>query len=556
MTEAQPLYTTLRHPDRKNLGTAAVRLASLLNLTLLPWQLQAIELMTEYEDKRFCYTDGTLLLPRRSGKSVWALIMFLVRCYSRSNSFTWYAAQDLKSARELLVTSWLPILDNSQLHGDYKVRLASGSERITFSNGSSIGLITSTSKVSGHGIDSDLFVQDEGFSLIDSRTELAMKPASATRTEIGGGSQMLLISTAGTPAGSPYLLSKVERGRQLVASGIQTGSCYVEYAAPPDADISDPRVWAACNPALGYTITEDAIRSEYETLEEVDFRRSRLNIWTETLHDPVVDLVTWEGLIDRDSERGPALAISFDSSPDGKWSSIAAASIREDGLYHVGLLDYGKGTGWITSAVKKLYTEHHPNVVVCDPNSPAALAIPALGELGVQVTSIPTVDRAKSFAAFTAAVDEGMLRHMGDPELTDALMGASLKPSGDSFTWSRRGSSVDISPIVAVSEALHAVQTVNTTIFAMRLDETDAYKNAGATEEIVWNPETKAWDKFEGHREDEYDRLFRSQPPEKWLMLCERRGVPHEDALKIVAERSDPNWQVLSSSGFQMHREK
>jgi hypothetical protein len=90
----------------------------------------------------------------------------------------------------------------------------------------------------------------------------------------------------------------------------------------------------------------------------------------------------------------------------------------------------------------------------------------------------------------------------------------------------------------------------------MRLHETDAYKNAGATEEIVWNPETKAWDKFEGHREDAYDRLFRGQPPEKWLMLCERRGVPHEDALKIVAERSDPNWQVLSSSGFQMHREK
>ena len=42
-------------------------------------------------------------------------------------------------------------------------------------------------------------------------------------------------------------------------------------------------MWAAANPAYGITISEDAVQAEYDSLDLVDFRRSRLAQWTTML---------------------------------------------------------------------------------------------------------------------------------------------------------------------------------------------------------------------------------------------------------------------------------
>ena len=61
------------------------------------------------------------------------------------------------------------------------------------------------------------------------------------------------------------------------------------------------------------------------------------------------------------------------TAPAGEWSSIAVASVRDDGLYHVAVLDHREGTGWLAEEVHRLYVAHHPNVIMCDPRSPAAM---------------------------------------------------------------------------------------------------------------------------------------------------------------------------------------
>jgi hypothetical protein len=52
-----------------------------------------------------------------------------------------------------------------------------------------------------------------------------------------------------------------ERGREQVEMGIREGLAYFEWSAPEDAD---PRGFgvAECMPALGFTITEAAIRDD------------------------------------------------------------------------------------------------------------------------------------------------------------------------------------------------------------------------------------------------------------------------------------------------------
>ena len=458
---ATPRYSTPRTPGRTNLGDAARKLARVLGIELMAWQLDAIELATEHtEDGRVAFSDLTLLTPRQSGKSTFTLIFLLLRALGTPGSHCYYAAQTLKDARAMLLTTWCPLLDASPLAGSYTERSANGSEAIRFKNGSSIALLTSTSTKSGHGLVCDLFVQDESFALTDSRTEVAMLPAMATRTNIGGGPQFVVVSTAGTPAGSPYLLHRVEQGRQLVEAGVNRGTAYIEYSAEDDADPADAETWASCNPALGYTITSEAIAAEFASLDLMDFRRSRLCQWTVAKAEPVISLAVWDSLVDRFSRRGPNIALAFDSAPDGSSSSIAVASVRDDGLLHVELVAREPGTGWLPAEVARLAEAHRPTVVACDGRGPHANALPELRRLGVEVLELGTGDAAKAYATFVTACNEKSLRHLTQPELTAALVGAVRRPLGDAYAWSRRSSSVDISPLVAVTVAAWAARSV------------------------------------------------------------------------------------------------
>ncbi len=452
--KAAPRYATPRTPSRKNMLGPATKLAKLLGLELMPHQADAIALVTETDERgMLVYSDVTLVWPRQLGKSTTLLVLLLVRALGTPGSRCGYGAQSLKDARKMLLEVWVPMLDASALKGSYSVRAANGSEAIRFANGSVIELLVSTSTKAQHGQVWDLCLLDEAFSQTDGRVETSVLPAFATRTEIPPGVQWLVVSTAGTRSASPYLLERVESRRQLVEAGITSGTAYIEYSAPDDADHTDPTVWAACNPALGITITEDAIKAELASLGEADFKRSRLCQWTTQRNDPVVPLELWERLVDPDSKRGARLVLAFDTTPDGSHSSIAVASRRDDELTHVELIAHRDGTGWLAGEVARLSKAHRPASVVVDPRTPAGTALPALRDWGVTPIEVTSLDVPQAYAGFVGACQDETLRHIDQPEVTAALSGAVRRPVGDAWAWSRRSSSVDISPLVAITLA-------------------------------------------------------------------------------------------------------
>ena len=63
-------------------------------------------------------------------------------------------------------------------------------------------------------------------------------------------------------------------------------------------------------------------------------------------------------------------------------------------------------------------------------------------------------DHAKACGLMFDTVDERGLRHLGGLELRQAVKGATKRPLGDAWAWSRRNSTVDISPLVAATLAL------------------------------------------------------------------------------------------------------
>ena len=56
-------------------------------------------------------------------------------------------------------------------------------------------------------------------------------------------------------------------------------------------------------------------------------------------------------------------------------------------------------------------------------------------------------------------LDSG-LRHIGQPELANGLRSAKAKPLGDSWAWSRKASSGDITALIAMTLALYVADEI------------------------------------------------------------------------------------------------
>jgi hypothetical protein len=470
----QPRYATPRTPSRKTLGGIAAKIAKQLGREPMQWQQDWWDLVLELnDDDTFAYRDATLLLPRQNGKTFAIEVFLLTRALYNRNQRLKYTAQTLSDARKMMVNTWLPELDRSPLSPYYTARLANGSEAIKFTNGSELSLVASTLK-SGHGTTNDVAVIDEGFSLKDDRMEQALVPSQATRPS----PQFVVVSTAGTPHGSPFLLGRVESGRQLAQAGVNTTSCYVEYSADEDADPSDPATWASANPALGSTIPESAIAVELGSMDLSEFRRARLNQWTTAAVQPVVPLVQWNALADLRAAPPEKISLAFDVTPDRAIASIAIAGKLADGRFYVELTDNARGTEWVPARVAELVTKYSPSGVFCDPAGPAGSLLPTIAGLGVAVTQIQAAEHARACGRWYDLVTEGNLVHRGQRELLSALDGAVKRQLGDAWLWSRRSSSVDISPLVSVTLALWGSQQAISPPQIISLDEVVARMRA------------------------------------------------------------------------------
>ena len=79
-----------------------------------------------------------------------------------------------------------------------------------------------------------------------------------------------------------------------------------------------------------------------------------------------------------------------------------------------------------------------------------------LEDMGMDVTLIDGPVHAQACARLVDAVAEDNLRHLGTVDLLNAIRAASTRSLADRWLWSRSKSTVDISPLVAVTLALSA----------------------------------------------------------------------------------------------------
>lgn len=461
-----PRFGTPRSFERATLGPAMGRVAAELGTPFMPWQQYVADVILEVDpiSGLLAYSEFGLTVPRQSGKSTFVLAKVVHRA-SATDFFgprqrMVYTAQTRHKAREKWEEDFAGALQASRIFAPkIKIHLGNGNEHIRFANGSRFG-IESTTEKAGHGPSIDSADMDEAFSLPDTRSEQAFRPAMITRKN-----KMLgVISTRGWKGREPYLLPKIEAGRAAVASGKRKGKAYFEWSAPDDADPFDRDVWRACMPALGLTISEDAIQEELDGIGLPDFQRAYLN---QSVNPDAS--VKWS-VIGRDSWQArevepvrPVGVVAFavaSAWPDADHTTIVVIG-QHEGRIVVQVLASRPGSSWAVDELKRLTSEWPSVGVAVDPGGPTGGLVAPLTAEGVALVTASMADCARAFATFRAEVagDRPRLAHFAQPELDGALERAGKRPLGDGFTWARRDST-DITSLEAATLGVWAFLTL------------------------------------------------------------------------------------------------
>jgi hypothetical protein len=127
---------------------------------------------------------------------------------------------------------------------------------------------------------------------------------------------------------------------------------------------------------------------------------------------------------------------------------VGVAWKRPDGRVQVMLADYQRGTAWLDTRVSELRARWGGSVVVDT----------ASRGLVQDANELALTEQAQAHAALVAAVDGGTVRHGNEDALNIAVRSARWRAMGDTQVLDRK-STTDVTPLVAVALAFHALNT-------------------------------------------------------------------------------------------------
>lgn len=476
-----PRIGTPPTPGAASLADALAEITTELELPEPYWwqdHLGAVstELVPWAHGMRLRYDIAGALVGRQSGKTAWAAsrvalqamlpsleLPVLRRRAKVGPQHVGYLAQHRANA----VTKWeeyVEIIMSSPLATRVRrVRLANGEQIMHFNNGSWFKPIT-PSRRGARGLSLDLAVLDEALA---HSVELlsVLRPTMAQRSGVSGGigAQLVVLSSGGDDA-STLLDRLTELGRAATVDPAAT-MAWLEWSALPDDDHLDEAVWRATLPTLDVPdgITADFVRSEAATMPADLFRREYLCIPTRQGSLAVIPPEVWN-----DCQRGdvilPAegIVLSLDVTPERSRAALVAAGAVEN-YRAIEVIEATDGVSWALERTVDVATRWGSPVVI-DVISAAASLIPAIEGMGVEVIPVNTRSACDAAAMFFDLATDRRLAHLGDWRLNDAVNGAARRAVNDRWLWDRRRSGVDISPLVAASLAVWAVETGQGTV--------------------------------------------------------------------------------------------
>lgn len=440
---AAPRWGTPRNPARQSIGPVVARVAGALGLHLFDWQRLVHDVAGEYGPDGFDRRTVVVVVGRQSGKTTGIALPRLAAVLLQPRAIAVYTAQDRNLARQKWEEHVELLMGTPFRRAVAKVVRRNGSEALIMRSGARYQIVT-PSKRGGRGLTGvRLAVIDEGMTHQDMTTVASVQPTMATVAM----AQLLILSNAGDDS-SGMLHHYRELGR---AGGGDVA--YFEWAPmSDDPDPAAPSTWREAIPSLGLAggVTVPAVADAQRTLDARTFAQEWLNVWQSGAGAPLIDPEAFDALADVDAELDGRPVVAYDVAPDRSHASVAAAT-RDPatGRILVTIVAAKPGTKWVVDLVDGL----NPDRVLADTVA-GDLTAAQLLERGIVVDLVGSLDVARACATFVDVIAAGVVAHHAQPALVDAIAGAVTRPFGDAWAWSRRLSTVDVTPLVAATLAV------------------------------------------------------------------------------------------------------
>lgn len=454
-------------PDT-SLGFEAIEFAEqVLGLELLPWQrnflIAALELRL---DGTFRFRTVVLLVGRQSGKSTVAQVLTLWRMCMDGARTVLATAQNLDVSNRTVADVQEIVQGNPELAPMFDKDGRAGGKfwfRLKGDQGETYEMRAVTADRRGaRSMTADLVFADELREHTDWEAWNAVEATISTRSR-----GMILVTSNAGDGRSVVLKALREQGLQAIRdNNHDTKLGLFEWSAPDDCDMHDPRGWVQALPGLGITsLVEDVQSAASRPGNEWGFRTERLCQWRTAAKDAPFSDEEIAACIDDASEiaQDSPIVLAADVAQDRSKTVLAVAGWRTDGLPHVEVIVERAGTEWLPK-VLSTELEFDPDLTVMQGRgAPISSIVDLIAAEGVEVTSCQGMESTTACARFSDRLKAGRLRFRDDSSLMLALTEAVKKSVGDAWEWSRKASPVDVSSLVAVTEALWGLEQLELT---------------------------------------------------------------------------------------------
>lgn len=252
---------------------------------LEPWQRDEVFvplLATTNGDGLRQYRTAYVEIPRKNGKSEMAaaLALYLLVADGEPGAEIYSAAAGRDQATLVFNVAAQMVRQDPLLNK--RLKIIDSQKRIIYPKTSSFYRAVCSEVAGLHGLNASGIIFDE----LHVQPNRELWDVLATSTGARRQPLTFAITTAGYDRNS--ICWELHDYALKVRDGILDDPTFlpVIYAAPEDADWTDPKVWAAANPNLGVCLKEEYLQQECAKAQETPayentFRRLHLNQWTE-----------------------------------------------------------------------------------------------------------------------------------------------------------------------------------------------------------------------------------------------------------------------------------
>ena len=427
-------------------------LAEKISLPLLPWQHYVLtDMLSVDENNMFSRKTNLLLCSRQQGKTHLARMRILAGLFLFGEKNIIAMSSNRNMALDTFRQVANTIEDNDFLKAQVRqIRYANGQESITLLNGARYEIVAAT-RDGSRGKSADLLYVDE----LREVSEEAFK-AAVPITRARPNSQTLFTSNAGD-AFSTVLNDLVERAKDYPSKTFG----YWEYSAPLAArqDIRNRKYWAMANPALGYTVTEEAIEESIATNSIEATLTETLCMWIDSQVSPwTFGSIEACSVSDLVLPVGAMTVMAFDVSPSKRTGALLAGQII-DGKIAVGVMETFSSEVAIdevkmASSIHEWAMKYRPQQIAYDKYATASIA-QKLEQSGHKMIDISGQSFYQACGELADSLSNLRLVHSGQPEWVSSMNNAAAKTNDAGWRIIRRKSAGCVAASISTAMIVH-----------------------------------------------------------------------------------------------------